>query len=1142
MANRASRWLANVSLRHILIFPFVVHISPTAGLPGWLSIRTGQTAVCDIELGYSNVPRDFCSFSPHWVRSHHGIEVVRFTLFTNVQGNYPGTQWETDDSLPAGGVDANTRSIIWFGLGALVLAAGSSMLTVRWMAQPLLQLSQAAKEVAQGDFQRGKKRVTGMTARNGAVGELARSFSQMADQLQASFGQLQTLNAELVNNEERLRLAFRSARMGSWDWDVVHDFVVWDDRMYELYGIRPEDFSGTYDAWKAGVHPDDFPACQLALQQALTGEKDYEIEFRIVRPNGEIRHIEAYALVQRDAAGQPLRMIGANLDISDRKTLEQDLLEQQRLLDTFVSSSPVGICVMDDQLRFTLINDALAEINGVPVADHIGKTPWDIVPDLAPKQREVFQQVLSKGEAMPGFEVVGETPKLPGVTRTWLASYFPLKSESEQTIGIGIIVVETTERSRAEQALRDSEEKFRQLAENIQEVFWLTDAEINQLLYVSQAYEQIWGRSCESLTRDPSGFLDTIHPDDRQRVDQALGQPGVPFEIEYRVVHPDGSIRWIRDRGFPVFDADGKVTRRAGLARDITERKQTEDQLQDLTDRLGLAAKSANMGIWELDLVSDRLIWDDRMYEIYGIRPDELGSVYDAWQARVYADDLLAVQAMEQKALAGEQDYEIEFRIIWPDGNVRHIASYALVQRDANGHPWRMVGANLDITERKQVEAQLIHNALHDALTDLPNRSLLINRLELAIHRTQRLPDYQFAVLFLDLDQFKVINDSLGHLAGDQLLITVASKLQHILRTTDLAARLGGDEFVILLEEIEGIQTAVQVAERIFAEFETAHLIDGRNIFTTTSIGIVLGSAAYSDASDLLRDADIALYRAKAQGRAKYEIFDADMHTQALKRMNLEHDLRRAIDQQELIIHYQPIVTLSSQTLIGFEALIRWQHPTQGLVSPADFIPIAEETGLIVAIDQWLLQAACQQLVGWRSQFPDRSDLKISINLSFQDLRQPDLLQTIVQSLERSGLEAQYLTLEITESMLIKDIESTIGLLEQLRELGIQISIDDFGTGYSSLSYLYNLPTDYLKIDQSFVRTMQQGDKNYKIVEAIIGLSNQLEIDAIAEGIETSQQLDWLQELDCELGQGYLFAKPLTAEAVFTLLSYETQR
>lgn len=815
-------------------------------------------------------------------------------------------------------------------------------------------------------------------------------------------------------DEERLRLSFRAAKMGSWDWDVVNNRVIWDDRMFELYGIQPEDFRGTYEAWETGIHPDDLPISRLALQQALDGNRDFETEFRVIWPNGDIRYIEAYALVQRDAGGRPLRMIGANLDISDRKALEQDLLEQQRLLDTFVSSSPVGICVMDDQLRYTLINDALAEINGVPVADHIGKTPWDIVPDLAPKQRQVFQQVLATGEAIPEFEVVGETARFPGVIRTWLASYFPLKAESGQTIGIGIIVVETTERSRAEQALRDSEEKFRQLAENIQDVFWLTDAHISQVLYISPAYEQIWGRSCESLRCDPSLFLSTIHPDDRQQMMSALGQPSLPFEVEYRIIQPDGTVRWIRDRGFPVFDASGTLVRRAGLARDITE--------------------------------------------------------------------------------------------------------------------------------RKQIEAQLIHNALHDALTDLPNRSLLMNRLELAIHRAQRSPNYQFAVLFLDLDQFKVINDSLGHLTGDQLLIAVADKLQHILRATDLAARLGGDEFVILLEEIEGVQTAVQVAERIFAEFETTTLIDQRNIFITTSIGIVLGSAAYTDASDLLRDADIALYRAKAQGRAQYEIFDVEMHIQALKRLNLEHDLRRAIDQQEFVIHYQPIVALNSQTLIGFEALVRWQHPTQGLISPADFIPVAEETGLIVSIDQWLLQMACQQLAEWHQLFPQWSNLKLSINLSFQDLRQPNLLETIVQSLAQSGLEAQYLTLEITESMLIENIENTIGLLKQLRELGIQISIDDFGTGYSSLSYLYNLPTDYLKIDQSFVRNMQQGDKNSKIVEAIIGLSNQLEMDAIAEGIETSQQLEWLKELGCELGQGYLFAKPLAPEAVLTLLSYETQR
>ncbi len=946
--------------------------------------------------------------------------------------------------------------------------------------------------------------------------------------------QAETQLQDLTN---RLGLAARSAHMGIWEWDIVSDRLIWDDRMYELYGIHADDFSEASAAWKAGVHPDDLAPSNWAVQQALSGEKDFSMDLRVVWPDGTTHYLEAHAVVQRDAAGQPLQMIGVSWDISDRKALEQDLLEQQRLLDAFVTSSPVAKCIMDCQLRYTLINNALAEINGVPAADHIGKTPWDIVPDIADQQAAIIRQVLATGEAVLDFEVVGETKKMPGVIRTWSASYFPLMPSAGSPIGIGMVVIETTARNRAEQALRESELKFRQLAENIQEVFWLTDAEIGQIIFVSAAYEDIWGRSRESLYANPTSFVEAIHPDDRPLLRQILSAPNSAFEVEYRVVQPDGTIRWVWDRGFPIFENSGQLTRRAGLAQDITERKRVETQLQDLTDRLALAIQAADMGIWEWDMVNDHLIWDKQMFALYNLRPEDFSNIYAAWQARVHPEDLPAVNALEQQGWANRQDYASEFRIIWPDGTIRHIASFALVQRDAEGKPVRIVGANLDISDRKQAEEQLIYSALHDALTDLPNRAFLTGRLESALQRAHRSDTYHFALLFLDLDQFKVINDSLGHLIGDELLMTVAQKLTSIIRPTDSAARLGGDEFVILLEHIPDIQAVIHMAERLLAEFEGATVIDGHSVFVTTSIGIVWGTNAYTNAADLLRDADIALYRAKARGRGRYEIFDGEMHIQAVKRMTLEHDLRIAIDQQELITYYQPIVDLKTQRLTGFEALIRWHHPTRGFISPADFIPVAEETGLIMPITRWMLRSACGQVASWQRQFPDMEDLRVSVNLSGKDLRQPTLLETIRQILSQTQLPATSLTLEITESMLIDKIENTIELLKQLRELGIRISIDDFGTGYSSLSYLYNLPADYLKIDQSFVGNMQPGDRNYKIVQAVVSLSDQLQLAAIAEGIETEQQLTWLNELGCELGQGYLLAHPLAPKAATELLA-----
>jgi diguanylate cyclase (GGDEF)-like protein/PAS domain S-box-containing protein len=570
------------------------------------------------------------------------------------------------------------------------------------------------------------------------------------------------------------------------------------------------------------------------------------------------------------------------------------------------------------------------------------------------------------------------------------------------------------------------------------------------------------------------------------------------------------------------------------ICRDISDRKQAEVERNSL---LNVLEASLN----EIYLVnSDTLKFE---YANQGALHN-LGYSLEQLQQKTPVDIKPELSTRELAALLeplrrGEVP-KVNFETVHQRANGSRYPVEAHWQLTHYGGRAAFLAITLDISDRKRAEAQLIHQALHDSLTDLPNRTLLNDRLELALKRAQQSATFQFAVLFLDLDQFKVINDSLGHQVGDELLIHVAQKLQNIIRPADIAARLGGDEFVILLEYLSDIQFAIQIAERILADFERPIAMSEHSIFITTSIGLVWGDRHYTEASSLLRDADIALFRAKAAGRGRYEIFDVEMHVQAMKRMHLEHDLRVAIDQQAFALHYQPIVDLKTQQIVGFEALIRWWHPTRGFISPDDFIPVAEETGLIALISRWVLQTACGQLAQWRSQCPRCHDLRISINLSGYDLRQTTLVETIQQILTQAQLPAHVLTLEITESMLIEDIETAIERLLKLQELGVRVSIDDFGTGYSSLSYLYNLPANYLKIDKSFVSQMQLGNTNYKIVEAVVTLSDQLGLSAIAEGIETPQQLNWLEALGCEFGQGYLLSRPLSTEAATALLSKQS--
>lgn len=451
--------------------------------------------------------------------------------------------------------------------------------------------------------------------------------------------------------------------------------------------------------------------------------------------------------------------------------------------------------------------------------------------------------------------------------------------------------------------------------------------------------------------------------------------------------------------------------------------------------------------------------------------------------------------------------------------------------------------AQSELMERKRMEDQLRHDAFHDALTGLPNRSLFLDRLNHALQLSKRrLPlnageiTEQFAVLFLDLDRFKVINDSLGHLAGDRLLKIVANRLVDCLREGDTVARLGGDEFVMLIEKIQEISDAIEVVQRIQDTLKVPITLDGNEIFVSTSIGIAFNFGDYTQPDQLLRDADTAMYRAKEQGRERYEVFDTSMHVEALKRLRLENDLRRAIEREEFRIYYQPIVNVHSGEILGFEALVRWQHPEHGLIFPVEFIPPAEEAGLIVAIDFWVLEVACAQLHLWQEQFPKANKLTMSVNLSGRHFTKPDLIMQIEQVLARTHLDSSNLKIEVTESILIDKNSLATEILNQLSDRHIQICIDDFGTGYSSLSYLHRFPIHTLKIDRSFISRLDHDTEDGEIVKAIIVLGINLGLNVVAEGVETKRQLEFLELNNCHACQGYYLFEPLEAEAIAKLL------
>ncbi len=517
------------------------------------------------------------------------------------------------------------------------------------------------------------------------------------------------------------------------------------------------------------------------------------------------------------------------------------------------------------------------------------------------------------------------------------------------------------------------------------------------------------------------------------------------------------------------------------------------------------------------------------------------------FQALTHKDDLGSSLAGVHQVLNGAmQTFQMEKRYQHKDGRNVWVLWSVSKAADAQSEIVHLIFQIQDITDRKWAEEQLQHDAFHDALTGLPNRALFVDHLKMALSRAVRTPHFQYAVLFLDLDRFKLINDSLGHMAGDRLLIEIGRRLESCLRPGDTVARLGGDEFTILLEDIADVGEAINVAERIKCELGLPfHLASGgdgatarlHEVFTTTSVGIAHSGQGYSRPEDVLRDADTAMYRAKAQGKTRHEVFDPAMHVHAANLLQLETDLRRAVERQEFVVYYQPIVSLETGKIASFEALVRWQHPQHGFVSPAEFIPLAEETGLIVPLGLFVLNEACRQMKAWQKVYDLPNDVTMSVNLSGKQFAQADLIGSIKDVLEQTELAAQSLKLEITESIVMHNIETAADSMHQLRALGVTLSIDDFGTGYSSLSYLHRFPISTLKIDRSFVSQMSGNNENTEIVRTIVMLAQNLGMDIVAEGVETQEQLAQLQSFNCEYGQGYLFSRPTNAETAATLLA-----
>ncbi|NNF07761.1 MAG: EAL domain-containing protein [Candidatus Eisenbacteria bacterium] len=565
--------------------------------------------------------------------------------------------------------------------------------------------------------------------------------------------------------------------------------------------------------------------------------------------------------------------------------------------------------------------------------------------------------------------------------------------------------------------------------------------------------------------------------------------------------------------------------------KDVESRvKHLSRELVEADERYRLTCQGSRDGLWDWDVSAGLLSFSKPWLKSIGLEETDLSDL-DQWYARTHPEDVDLLRLEIEAVLRGDRPLlEHQYRIRARDGQYRWMLARGAIQ-SVDGKIHRIAGSQTDLTDQRRVQEKLSHDALHDSLTGLPNRELLLELVTRCLRRKGRRRNYLFAVMLLDLDRFQVINDSLGHRAGDSLLKEMGERLSQCLRPGDTVCRLGGDEFALLLDEIRGVSDTLRIARRVHHALGEPFDVDGHPVSARASIGIALYTGQYQDPEDLLRDADVAANRAKANGRGRHEIFDPAMHDAAVHRLQLEGELRQALEQDELEVYYQPIVSFQGQRLKGFEALVRWQHPEKGLLTPAKFLPVAEAAGLMVPLDRWVLRSACHQLRRWNEAAGEDATVLMSVNLVTRQFEEPDLVAVVQDILSQTGVNPECLKLEITEDTLSEDDEHILTTLQLLKGMDIHLYVDDFGAGHSSLSRLQKLPVDTLKIDRAFVRDLEHNRDSLEIVRTIVALAKTLNLETIAEGVETRAQAAALKAAGCGFGQGYLYAEPLSADA-----------
>lgn len=936
--------------------------------------------------------------------------------------------------------------------------------------------------------------------------------------------ELQQLNEQLRENELMLKMAGELAHLGAWTVDLArNNKVTLSDEVCAIHD-QPPGYSPTVEEGINLYAPEHRERIQKAFEACATEGTPFDEVLKLITVKGRHVWIRTIGQAVRDAHGRIVKIHGAYQDITEQKLAQQEAerLDNQLLLT--LESMSDAFFTLDREWRFTYVNKEAERLLHNTREDLIGKVVWEVYP-LAAKMAFYDQyhhamseqRVVEFEEYYPPFDIWYDVKAFP--SEDSLAVYFR----------------DIKERKAVEKALQLSEERFRIIARATADAVWDWDMQTGQMWW-NEGIQTLFGYAPEDIESDISSWTNRLHPDEKDRildeVNHSIESGAESWTSEYRFRRKDGSYAYVWDRSFIIRDESGKAIRMVGGKNDITESKLQQEKLEQQAQLLD----KAHDAIIVRDIDNRVLFWNKGAERLYGWTSEEvLGQVIED---NLYEDPSAFRQATQELLKSGEWRGELKSKR--KDGTNLVVEAHWTLMFDSSGAPHSILAINTDITQRKAAEKEIQYLAFYDPLTKLPNRQLLMDRLTRAIAASARNKQHG-ALLFIDLDNFKILNDTLGHDIGDLLLQQVAQRLSACIRETDSVARLGGDEFVVMLENLgehplDAAGQVESVAMKILKTLNQPYRLGDYDHHSTPSIGITLFNNLQQGIDELLKRADIAMYRAKEEGKNTIRFFDPEMQAAVTARITLESDLRRGLKQDEFLLYYQPQIN-SEGSVIGAEALLRWRNPGRGLVSPAEFIPLAEDTGLILPIGQRVLELACTQLVAWAAR-PETAGLNLSVNVSARQFHHRDFVEQVLTVLEQTGADPSKLMLELTESLLVDDMESTIEKMTALKSAGVSFSLDDFGTGYSSLTYLKRLPLNLLKIDRSFVQDVLVDPNDEAIIRTIIALGQSLGLAIIAEGVETASQRDFLARLGCLAYQGYLFSYPLPAEE-FEMFMYE---